>query len=103
MRDADWAAWLAVKAIAEAVQRTKSADFKTLRAHLNSPDLVLDGFKGNKVNFRPWDRQLRQPILIGTHNRVIERAPIEGFLHKDNNLDTLGFDRRESLCPLAQN
>jgi ABC transporter substrate binding protein (PQQ-dependent alcohol dehydrogenase system) len=102
MRDADWAAWLAVKAVAEAVQRTKSADFEVLRAHLNSPDLVLDGFKGNKINFRPWDKQLRQPILIGTHNRVIERAPIEGFLHKDNNLDTLGFDRRESLCPLAR-
>ena len=103
MRDVDWAAWLSVKAVAEAVQRTRSTDFKTLRAHLADPDLVVDGFKGNRLNFRPWDKQLRQPILIGTHNRVIERAPIEGFLHKDNNLDTLGFDRRESRCQLAGN
>jgi ABC transporter substrate binding protein (PQQ-dependent alcohol dehydrogenase system) len=103
MRDVDWAAWLSVKAVAEAVQRTRSTDFETLRTHLADPDLVVDGFKGNRLNFRPWDKQLRQPILIGTHNRVIERAPIEGFLHKDNNLDTLGFDRRESRCRLAGN
>lgn len=102
MRDGDWAAWLSVKAIAETVQRRESTDFAVLRAHLLSPALVLDGFKGNRLNFRPWDRQLRQPILVGTHNRVIARAPIEGFLHKDNNLDTLGFDRRESHCHLAR-
>ncbi len=100
MRDGDWAAWLSVKTIAEAVQRRESTDYKVLRDHILSADLVLDGFKGNRLNFRPWDRQLRQPILLGTHNRIIERAPIEGFLHKDNNLDTLGFDRRESRCRL---
>ena len=100
MRDVDWAAWLSVKAVAEAVQQQKATDFVALRAHLTSPALTLDGFKGNRLNFRPWNNQLRQPILIGTHNRVITRAPIEGFLHKDNNLDTLGFDRRESSCHL---
>lgn len=100
MRGVDWAAWMAVKAVAEAVQRTSSADFETLRAHLLSPELVLDGFKGNRLSFRPWNRQLRQPILLGTHNWVVERAPIRGFLHATNNLDTLGFDERESDCKL---
>jgi len=100
MRGADWAAWMAVKAVAEAVQRTRSADFDDLQAHLLSPDLVLDGFKGNRLSFRPWDRQLRQPLLLGTHNWVVERAPIRGFLHATNNLDTLGFDERESACRL---
>ena len=102
MRDVDWAAWLSVKAVAEAVQRTASTDFEILRRHLLGRELILDGFKGHRLNFRPWDNQLRQPILIGTHNRVLERAPIEGFLHKDNNLDTLGFDRRESRCAMAK-
>ena len=41
---------------------------------------------------------MRQPILIATHNAVIERAPLQGFLHQTNNLDTLGFDRRDSRC-----
>ena len=100
MRDVDWAAWLAVKAIAEAVQRTASVDFATLREHMLSPEVILDGFKGNRLNFRPWDRQLRQPILLITHNWVVDRAPIKGFLHQTNNMDTLGFDERESECEL---
>ena len=100
MRDVDWAAWLAVKAIAEAVQRTASTDFATLSEHILSPEVILDGFKGNRLNFRPWDRQLRQPVLLITHNWVIDRAPIKGFLHQSNNMDTLGFDERDSACKL---
>jgi ABC transporter substrate binding protein (PQQ-dependent alcohol dehydrogenase system) len=98
MRGGDWGAWMAIKAIAEAVQRTGSADFDTLREHLLSPELVLDGFKGNRLSFRPWDLQLRQPVLLATHNWVVERAPLSGFLHATNNLDTLGMDERESAC-----
>lgn len=98
MRDADWAAWMAVKAIAEAVQRTQSRDFAVLSKHLQSEALVLDGFKGNRLNFRSWDRQLRQPLLLATHNWVVERAPFEGFLHQMNNLDALGFDQPETQC-----
>lgn len=98
MRGFDWASWMAVKAIAEAVQRTASGDFATLRNHLLSEELVLDGFKGNRLNFRPWNHQLRQPVLLITHNWVVERAPIKGFLHQVNNMDTLGYDERESQC-----
>lgn len=98
MRDADWAAWMAVKAIAEAVQRTQSRDFAVLSKHLHSEELVLDGFKGNRLNFRPWDNQLRQPLLLAKHNWVVERAPLDGFLHQTNNLDALGFDKPESKC-----
>ena len=98
MRGVDWAAWLAVKAVAEAVQRTASADFAALRDHLLSSDVILDGFKGNRLNFRPWNHQLRQPILLVTHNWVVDRAPIKGFLHQSNNMDTLGYDERESAC-----
>lgn len=98
MKSRDWAAWMAVKIIAESVQRSKSADFSTIAAHIRNQDAVFDGFKGNRLNFRPWNNQLRQPVLLATHNWVVDRAPITGFLHKDNNLDTLGFDQRESLC-----
>ena len=98
MGSADWAAWIAVKAVVEAVVRTENAPFAKLVAYLGGEDITIDGFKGNRLYFRDWDRQLRQPLLIATHNAVIERAPIQGFLHQTNNMDTLGFDRRDSQC-----
>jgi ABC transporter substrate binding protein (PQQ-dependent alcohol dehydrogenase system) len=98
MRGIDWAAWMAVKAVANAVQRTESVDFATLRDYILSPEVILDGFKGNRLNFRPWNHQLRQPVLLITHNWVVDRAPIKGFLHQTNNMDTLGYDERESQC-----
>jgi ABC transporter substrate binding protein (PQQ-dependent alcohol dehydrogenase system) len=98
MSSADWAAWIAVKAVVEAVVRTENAPFERLVAYLGGEEITIDGFKGNRLYFRDWDRQLRQPLLIATHNAVIERAPIQGFLHQTNNMDTLGFDRRDSQC-----
>lgn len=98
MRDVDWAAWMAFKAVVEAVLRTKSVDFAKVVAFMRSDEIILDGFKGNRVNFRPWNGQLRQPVLLVTHNWVVDRAPIKGFLHPTNNMDTLGFDDRDSTC-----
>ena len=100
MRDFDWAAWMAVKAVVEAVLRTEGGDFAAVRDYMLGDEIVLDGFKGNRVNFRPWNRQLRQPLLLVTHNWVVERAPLRGFLHQTNNLDTLGFDERDTRCEL---
>ena len=98
MGSADWAAWVAVKAVVEAVVRTGNAPFDKRVAYLGGEEITIDGFKGNRLYFRDWDRQLRQPLLIATHNAVIERAPLQGFLHQTNNMDTLGFDRRDSRC-----
>ena len=100
MRAVDWAAWVSVKAVVEAVLRTEGVVFATVRDYLLGDQIVLDGFKGNRMNFRPWSRQLRQPILLITHNWVVERAPLRGFLHQTNNLDTLGFDARDTRCEL---
>ena len=100
MRDFDWATWMAVKAVVEAVLRTEGGDFTAVREFLLGGEIVLDGFKGNRLNFRPWNRQLRQPLLLVTHNWVVDRAPLRGFLHQTNNLDTLGFDERDSRCEL---
>lgn len=94
----DWAAWLSVKIIAEAVQRTKSAEFDTIASYLKSSELIIDTFKGTPSNFRPWNNQLRQPVLLATHNWVVERAPLKGFLHKLNNLDSIGIGQQESTC-----
>ena len=102
MTGTDWAAWAAVKAVVEAAVRTKSADFKIVRTYLRGDQLTLDAYKGNPVSFRPWDNQLRQPILLGIHNAIIERAPLKGFLHPSENMDTLGYERGDNKCRLGQ-
>lgn len=98
MTGSDWAAWVAVKSIVTATMYSKSRDIMALRSVLRSDDFRVDAYKGAPANFRPWDNQLRQSILLHTHNAVIARAPIDGFLHEKNNLDTLGVDARESTC-----
>ncbi len=94
----DWSAWMAVKVIADAVLRTKSSDFNRLVAYMRGEEIRLDGAKGYPLNFRPWNNQLRQPIFLTTPNWVVAQAPLDGFLHPTNNLDTLGFDERENEC-----
>lgn len=98
----DWAAWMAVKSVVEAVVRAGTPDHTRSDAYLRGPDIVIDGFKGFRMGYRPWDGQLRQPILLTTGTYAIAVAPIEGFLDPVNNLDTLGFDARETACPPAQ-
>ncbi len=100
MKGADYAAWAAVKSVVEAMVRSKSKDVSVLRDYLTSDAFTLDTYKGGPGNFRPWNNQLRQAVLLHTHNAVVARAPLEGFLHQTNNLDTLGRDRPESTCRL---
>lgn len=97
----DWAAWMATKAIIEVALRMPDASEH--RRALRNQDLVLDGFKGARLSFRPWDQQLRQPIFLahgGIGGGIAGVAPFEGFLHPRNNLDTLGADEKESPCKL---
>jgi len=98
MSSADWAAWASIKSVVAAIRKTGSTDLAGLQKFLTQPDTVIDVYKGNPASYRDWNNQLRQPILLHTHNAVVARAPVEGFLHKDNYLDTLGQDRPESKC-----
>ena len=98
MQDADWAAWAAVRLIVEALIRTKGTDYAALAAYLKGEDLTFDAYKGNPASFRPWNNQLRQPVLLHTHNAVAGRAPLDKFLHRTDILDTLGIDQPESSC-----
>ena len=58
----------------------------------------MDGYKGHRLGFRAWDGQLRQPLLFAHGNGVADLAPLEGFLHPRNTLDTLGYDAPETGC-----
>lgn len=98
MAGEDWAAWTAIKAVVQSVLRSKSTDFQPVKDYLLGERLTIDGFKGNPLSVRSWDHQIRQPILLTVGNAVIARAPLEGFLHQTNELDTLGVDEPETAC-----
>ncbi|MCL5776893.1 branched-chain amino acid ABC transporter substrate-binding protein [Limibaculum sp. FT325] len=98
MAAGDWAAWVAVRSIIEAVSQRRTVDRAGIAELVRSGDLALDLYKGVRGSFRPWDGQLRQPILLATHNAVIAIAPFDGFQHQTDTLDTLGIDRPETAC-----
>lgn len=100
MRPVDYQAWVAVRAIGEAVTRLKSADPQAVAGFMIDPDFQIAAFKGVPVSFRPWDHQLRQPLLIAQAMAIVTVSPQAGFLHQRTPLDTLGFDQPESTCRL---
>lgn len=98
MTDTDWAAWIAVKSVIQAYLRAGSTDPEKVDAYLRSDKLAADGSKGKTQSYRPWSGQMRQPLLLHTADAVIATAPIAGFEHRTNDLDTLGLDQPESKC-----
>ena len=100
MEERDYAAWLGVRALGEAVTRTNSAEVATLRAYLRGPDFALGGFKGVGLTFRPWNQQMRQPVLLVNKRILVSVSPQPGFLHQRTPLDSLGFDEPETDCAL---
>jgi ABC transporter substrate binding protein (PQQ-dependent alcohol dehydrogenase system) len=99
MESADWAAWIAVKMIVQSALRTRSVDFPQQRKFILG-DATFDGDKGLAVGVRPWDHQVRQAVLLAAPYTVVASAPVEGFLHRTNELDTLGDDEPETPCHL---
>lgn len=98
----DWASWMAGRAISLAglqlaATRPNKVAAAELLASLNG--LNLDGSKGLALQFRPWDGQLQQTLLLSDGQGVLGTAPVEGVLHPRNVLDTLGADSTEKRCP----
>lgn len=101
MTERDYTAWLAVRIIGEAVVRTGHNAPADVRAYILSDKFEVAGFKGQGLNFRHWDLQLRQPILIAGPRALVSISPQEGFLHPKYLTDTLGFDEPETKCRLS--
>ena len=98
MREEDYQAWLALRVVGEAVTRTSSADPLAIRDYALSEAFELAAFKGQKVTFRPWNGQLRQPIMLTDRHVMVSVSPQDGYLHQVSPLDTLGRDRPETAC-----
>jgi len=100
MLSKDMQAWTAARILGEAITRTKSAETKQVEDYIKSDEFSIAAFKGQKLTFRNWNWQLRQPILIGDGHGVVSTSPQAGFLHQFSELDTLGVDRPETKCRL---
>ncbi|HTO79882.1 MAG TPA: branched-chain amino acid ABC transporter substrate-binding protein, partial [Methylocystis sp.] len=98
MSPRDHAAWLAMRMIGEAATRMASSEPEKIRGYLVSPDFSIAAFKGVRLTLRPWNQQLRQPILLSDGRMVVSVSPQEGFLHQTSELDTLGLDKPETKC-----
>ncbi len=98
MTSVDYATWAAVRSIGEAVTRTQSSEPAEIKTYLLGEQFSLAGFKGAKLSYRPWNGQLRQPIPLVHADAVVGQAPLEGFLHRVTELDTLGIDEPETQC-----
>lgn len=98
MRPLDYDSWLAVRVIGEAATRKNTGDFATLNAYIHTPEFEVAAFKGVKTTFRPWNGQLRQPLIVTTPKLLVSISPQQGFLHQFTELDTLGIDKPETKC-----
>ncbi len=98
MTPLDYGVWAPIRAIGEAATRTRSTDFDRMVAYIKGPEFELAGFKGQKLTFRNWNGQLRQPVLLAAPKALVSVSPQQGFLHQRSLLDTLGYDEPESAC-----
>lgn len=100
MNARDNGAWLAMRMIGEAATRVNAAAPDKLRDFMTSGDFSIAAFKGVRLTLRPWNQQLRQPILLSDGRMTVSVSPQEGFLHQTTELDTLGLDQPETKCRL---
>ena len=94
----DYDAWVATRAIGEAATRTGANDAATLIEYMRSEAFAIAAFKGQKLTFRKWNGQLRQPIFVVTDKLHVTVSPQKEYLHKFSELDTLGVDQRHTKC-----
>ena len=102
MNELDFSAYLAVRSVAESVHKLHSNASNELIEYINSADFELAAYKGRKLSFRPWSRQLRMPLALVHPHALVSQSPQPGMLHPITELDTLGFDAQESQCELSR-
>lgn len=98
----DYEGWLAVHLLGMALMYDKSDAVAAVRKYISSDNLKLAGYKGEGMNFRSWNNQLRQPVLLMDPLSLVSMSPQPGFLHPTYNTDTLGFDQPQSLCRFSK-
>lgn len=90
MRSQDFSAYLAVVSVATALQ-TSGLSFENMASRLLAEEFNLAAYKGRKLSFRNHSKQLRMPLALVAGKAIVSHAPLPGFLHQSNEMDTLGF------------
>lgn len=98
MNEQDFASYLAVRSVAQSVHKLHSIHIDEIIEYINSAAFDLAAYKGRKLSFRPWNKQLRMPIALVQPHALVSQSPQPGMLHPKTELDTLGFDAQESQC-----
>jgi len=101
--------YVAVHAIAQAIEKAKSTDSTKLVQALEGHTLTaaMDGLKGRPLTFRAWDHQLLQPMYVVAARdkskwkdkwdifEIISEVPLPG-----ESLETIAIPKAESQCQL---
>jgi ABC-type branched-subunit amino acid transport system substrate-binding protein len=58
-----WTSWLAVKILWETFVGAQTTEAPRLVRYLESPGAQFEGYQGVGMTFRPWDHQLRHPVM----------------------------------------
>ncbi|WP_159819365.1 ABC transporter substrate-binding protein [Colwellia sp. 20A7] len=98
MNETDFAGYLAVRSVAQAVHELHTNDNAKLLDYIKSDAFELAAYKGRKLSFRSWNKQLRMPLALVHPHALVSQSPQPGMLHPTTELDTLGFDIQESQC-----
>lgn len=94
MSEFDYYAYVAITAVSTAVQQLKERTGKQIYDMLIKQQTNIAAYKGRQLTFRESTRQLRQPILLAHAGALVSHAPLSGFLHQSNDLDTLGDENQ---------
>ena len=100
MRPLDYQVWAAIRTVGDAATAKKSTDAGVIGPYLTDPAFSLPAYKGVSLSFRPWDHQLRQPIIVVQPKAMVTVTPEQGYLHQRTPLDTLGIDLPETACKM---
>ena len=98
MNEQDFASYLAVRSVSQSVHKLHSNASDKLIDFINSAQFELAAYKGRKLSFRSWSKQLRMPLALVQPHALVSQSPQAGMLHPITDLDTLGFDAQESQC-----
>lgn len=86
MTNRDWAIWVAVRLVGDAIANNQDASSEELIAYFRK-EMEFDGQKGDYLTFRETG-QLRQPVLVTVEGELAGEAPVRGV---SSDLDSLGL------------
>jgi ABC transporter substrate binding protein (PQQ-dependent alcohol dehydrogenase system) len=102
MTERDYATWLAVAIIGEAIARGGKTDAGAVKSYLLSDQFSMPAYKGEGLKFRRWDNQLGQPVLLFGPKTLVSMWPPDTAGGPKLQMGMLGASQSESACHLTE-